>query len=202
MAQDIILEKFNQWTARLPADQARIAVFEHIRDIPYYIVPQIADPDEWAANILTANKGSCSPKHYLLGMLFNRMGMEVKYVSYPFRWDKQPINYPPELAELAKGSPIGYHGACKAKIGGQWVLTDATWDRALSQAGFMVNLNWDGKSRTRNAVVPLEEVAHNDLPARLDFVSQKRSLYTDQEKEAYAKFIEKFNAWLEGLRKK
>ncbi len=201
MAQDIILEKFNQWTAQLPADKARIAVFEHIRDIPYYLVPQIADPEVWAASILAANKGSCSPKHYLLGMLFNRMGLEVKYVSYPFLWDKQSINYPPELAELAKGSPISYHGVCKAKIDGQWVLVDATWDSALKKAGFAVNLNWDGKSQTKNAVLPLEEVIHDGLQNRLDFVAQKRSLYTEKEKEIYAKFTEKFNLWLEGLRK-
>jgi len=201
MAQDIILEKFNHWSARLPEDKARIAVFEHIREIPYYLVPQIADPQGWAASILTANKGSCSPKHYLLGMLFNRMGLEVKYVSYPFRWDKQPINYPPDLAELAKGSPIGYHGACKAKIDGQWVLVDATWDSALSKAGFAVNLSWDGKGQTKNAVVPLEEVIHDNLRSRLDFVSRQRSLYTEKEKEIYVRFIEKFNLWLEGLRK-
>ena len=195
------MEKFNHWSARLPEDKARIAVFEHIREIPYYLVPQIADPQGWAASILTANKGSCSPKHYLLGMLFNRMGLEVKYVSYPFRWDKQPINYPPDLAELAKGSPIGYHGACKAKIDGQWVLVDATWDSALSKAGFAVNLSWDGKGQTKNAVVPLEEVIHDNLRSRLDFVSRQRSLYTEKEKEIYVRFIEKFNLWLEGLRK-
>ncbi len=200
MVQDIILEKFNQWTAELPAEKARIAVFEHIRDIPYYIVPQVADPGEWAASMLNANKGSCSPKHYLLGMLFNRMGLEVQYTSYVFRWDKQPINYPSELAELARYSPTGYHSACKAKIDAQWVLLDATWDSALSKAGFAVNLNWDGKSQTKNAVAPLEEIIHDSLQARLDFVSQKRSLYTPQEKEVYGKFIEKFNAWLESLR--
>lgn len=195
------MDKFNQWTATLAPEKARIVVFEHIRDIPYYLVPQIADPDEWAASILALNKGSCSPKHYLLGMLFNRMGLEVKYVSYSFRWDKQPVNYSPELAELAKGSPTGYHGACKAKIDGQWILIDATWDSALSKAGFAVNLNWDGKSNTRNAVVPLKEIIHDDLQSRLNFVSQKRSLYSEKEKEIYSRFIEKFNLWLEDLRK-
>lgn len=196
-----ITEKFALWVKGLSAKEARISVFNHIRDIPYYLVPQIADPCAWAESILKLNKGSCSPKHYLLGIFFTRLGIPVKYVTYPFKWGKQPIQYPPELMELARGSPIGYHVACKARLNDKWVLVDATWDRALKKAGFSVNDPWDGLSDTLNAVVPFEEVIHESLEARLEFVTEKRLLYTEEEKLTYARFIEKFNLWLESVRK-
>ena len=164
-------------------------------------MPQIADPYEWAESILNTNKASCSPKHYLLGFLFEKLGIRVKYMTYPFKWDKQPIKYTDELMRLAQGSPIGYHSVCKAFIDGKWILVDATWDLSLLKAGFPVNQNWDGVSPTLNAVVAFDEVAHENLQGRLDFVKDKRLLFTEEQKATYALFIEKFNSWLGDLRR-
>lgn len=180
---------------------ARIAVFNQIRDIPYYLVPQIADPYEWAQSVLKENKGSCSPKHYLLGLLFSKLGIPIKYATYPFQWDKQAIKYPPGIMDLARGSPVGYHGACKAYLNDKWVLVDATWDIGLKKSGFPVNDRWDGISQTLNAVTPIEEIVHDDLQDRLNYVAQKKKLWTPEQKSTYAEFIEKFNLWLEELRK-
>ncbi len=198
----IILERFSAWTEGLNSQEARVAVFNQIRDIPYYLVPQMADPEEWAASILHNCKGSCSPKHYLLGILFGKLGIPIKYVTYPFKWLEQPIKYPAELKELAQGLPIGYHAACKAYINDKWVLVDATWDIALKKAGFPLNDHWDGVSDTLNAVMPLEEVIHKSLEERLNYVREKKKLFTEAEKATYAEFMEKFNAWLESLRRK
>ncbi len=198
--REIIDRKFNEWASALNAEEARIRIFEEIRDIPYYLVPQIAEPYDWAASILETKKASCSPKHYLLGLLFVRLGIPIKYATYPFNWDKQPIRYPAELKKLAQGSPVGYHVACKAYLEGKWVLLDASWDSALSKAGFAVNVNWDGISDTVNSVVAPEEVLHDTLADRLNYVAKKRSLYTEEERATYAQFIEKFNSWLEQIR--
>lgn len=195
MAEQIILEKFNAWTKGLDDRQARLAVFVHIRDIPYYLVPQIEDPFLWAASILKEYRGSCSPKHYLLGLLFEKLSIPIKYVTYPFEWGKQNIKYPEDLKKLAQGLPAGNHLACKAYIRNRWVLVDATWDIALKKAGFPVNENWDGESDTLNAVAPFDEIIHASLAERLKYVKEKKSRLSEIEKATYAQFIEKFNAW-------
>jgi len=196
----IILKKFEELTKSSTPVEARIKIFEYIRDIPYYLVPQIGDPSEWAASIIEAHKGSCSPKHYLMGILFAKCGIKVKYATYSFKWDNQAVKYPDELKKLARDCPVGYHVACKADIDKRWVLVDATWDRALIKAGFPVNMNWDGISDTKNAVISFEETIHESLQGRLDFVKDKRKMISEKQAAAYVQFIQKLNAWLEGLR--
>lgn len=202
MAIDLIWDKANEWTARLGPLDARIKIFEEIRDIPYYLVPPIEDPYEWAASILAENKGSCSPKHYLLGLLFEKIGLPVKYVTYSYRWHEQPLPYPPEVKKLTQGCPAMYHVACKANIEGRWILLDATWDSPLQNAGFPVNKAWDGMHDTRNAYMPLEEIIHASLEERLAYVKKQKALYTKKEKTTYAGFILEFNSWLQRARKK
>jgi len=202
MDEPTIIERFEAWTKGLNPREARISIFTHIRDIPYYLVPQIDDPRRWAGSILKNNKGSCSPKHYLLGLLFEKLGIKISYVTYPFRWSGQGIKYPPELKKLAAGSPIGYHVACKAYLKNRWVLVDATWDTALKKRGFPINDGWDGVSDTLNAVIPLEELVHKTLDERLTYVAGKKALWTPEERASYAKFIEEFNRWAETLRDK
>lgn len=199
--KEIIERKFSEWKGTFGPKEARISVFTHIRDIPYYLVPQVADPFEWAASVLETGMASCSPKHYLLGTLFVRLGVQAKYVTYAFKWDKQALRYPPDLEKLAQGVPSGYHVACKAYIENKWVLVDATWDSALSgRQDFPVNTDWDGISDTRNAVIPFDAVVHDTLEQRLNFVKEKRGLYSEEEKRAYAQFIERFNLWLDDIR--
>jgi len=201
MSREIILDKFEEWSRAKGSKEARMEIFQQIRDIPYYLVPQIDDPYDWAASVLSNNRGSCSPKHYLLGLLFSRMGIAVKYVTYPFKWGAQPIKYPADLKELASASPIAYHVACKAYINDKWVLVDATYDLPLREAGFPVTSYWNGDNDTICAVLPLDEIIHDTLEARLDFVKSKKSLYSEQDKAVYAQFIEKFNVWLSSLRR-
>jgi len=201
MPEENILKAFNSWVDGLSPEKARISVFNHVRDIPYYLVPQIEDPLAWAESILHTSKASCSPKHYLLGFLFSRMGIPLDYATYPFKWGEQLIKYPEKIRKLAEASPIGYHVACKAKIEEKWVLIDATWDSALKKSGFPVNDNWDGISNTMNSVVPIEEVIHSSLQHRLDYVKEKKKLFSEEERATYAEFIKEFNLWLESLRR-
>jgi len=200
--KEVLKLKFNELIRDFNPAEARIVIFEHIRDIPYYLVPQVADPYEWAVQMLYTQKASCSPKHYLLGLYFEELGIPVKYATYPFKWDKQKMEYPDEIKNLTHGLPIAYHVACKAHINSKWITIDATWDVALNKCGlFKINTNWDGESEMVVAVDTGEEIVHETLKDRLAFVNEKRNLYTDQEKTAYAEFINKFNAWLERLRR-
>jgi len=196
VAIDIVLEKFNQWISGLNDRQARIAVFNHIRDIPYSLVPEIPDIHEWASSILKNNKGSCSPKHILLGSMFVQLGIKVKYGVYPFSWDNPAIKYPQNLRELSRVIPCGYHCAIKAYIDNKWVLVDATWDPAVGRLGFPINENWDGFSDTLNAVIARDEILFDKPDERMDFVKNKKSFWTDKEKTDYKQFIDEFNVWL------
>jgi hypothetical protein len=202
MPANTILNKFNDWTEGFGSKEARISVFNHIRDIPYSIVPEIKGPLEWGESIVENNKGSCSPKHYLLGYLFGKLGLAVKYATFPFAWQTQPIKYPAELRALAAGLPVAYHVALKVFINGSWVLVDATWDPSLKGHGFALNESWDGESDTRNAALPLKEIVHQSLEERLEFVRLKKSQYSEEEKAGYSLFVEKFNLWLEELRRR
>ena len=201
MGEEIILQQFKSWTAGLSPKDARRSVFSHIRDIPYAIIPELRDPVRGPEGILRLNKGSCQPKHYLLFTLFNKLNLPVKLVTYSFKWADSAVRYPDELKKLIPQLPTTYHLACKACIENKWVLIDATYDLALKKVNFPVNEDWDGLSDTQNAVTPIEEIIHANAEERVSFESSKRALYTVKDKELYAEFIDKFNSWLEIVRK-
>lgn len=201
MGQDNISQKFQVWTRGLDTKEARVSVFNHIRDIPYSLVPQIGDLNLWACSILDNNKGSCSPKHILLGEMFTRLGIPVKYGTYPFSWNDPDIKYPAHLRELTKKIPTGYHCAIRANINNKWVLVDATWDPITKKFGFPVNQNWDGEGDTLNAVKAQDEILFDKVLDRMEYVKNKKSLQSDEDKALYAQFVEQFNLWLEKQRK-
>ena len=195
-----ILAKFNELTKKLDPKEARIAVYKFIRDIPYAIIPELRDPDKGPAGILHLNKGSCQPKHYLLGMLFVKLDIPIQYMSYPFLWGSQKIAFPDDLKKIVKELPPAYHLACKAYIDQKWVLVDATHDLPLKKANFPVTEQWDGQSDTVNAVEPLEEIIHGSLMERVTYEAKQRGFYSEKEKASYAQFLEKLNPWLESVR--
>ena len=168
MAQEIVLEKFNDWTKNLSPIESRIKIFEKIRDIPYAVIPEFIDPERGPVGILTKNNGSCSPKHFLLGIMYRKLEIPIKYVSYPFYWGELDADAPLNVRKLADEMPLGYHVACKAYINERWMLIDATWDPPMKKVGFPVN-EWDGFSNTENAVKPLQEVTHRDTEDKFRF---------------------------------
>ncbi|MCK9614083.1 MAG: hypothetical protein M0R48_01110 [Candidatus Omnitrophica bacterium] len=202
MNSSILDRKFNEWTKNFIPLAARISVFNHIRDIPYIIVPELRDPKVGTSKILELNKGSCQPKHFLLAVFFERLSIPVKYVSYPFKWGEQPLKFPNDLRQLAKSLPISYHLACKAYVNNKWILVDATNDLALEKAGFPVTNSWDGINDTKNAVVPIKEIIHRSLDERVAYELAQKSRYTDEEKLLSGKFVEELNSWLYSIRKK
>jgi len=132
MASDIVQKAFVEWTKGLSGKDARISIFNHVRDIPYAVIPEIRNPVDGPQGLLERMKGSCSPKHFLLGRMFEMIGVPIKYVSYPFSWNVKSVAYPLELRKLAEVIPIEYHLACKVSVENRWVVVDATWDRPLA----------------------------------------------------------------------
>ncbi len=199
---DIVSEKFFEWTRELGPVESRISIFRHIRDIPYAVIPELIDCSRGPADILFRNKGSCSPKHFLLAEMFRKLGLSVQYASYPFRWNSLAVHFPPRIKRILGRLPVDYHLACRTRIHEQWVMVDATWDTPLKTAGFPVVENWDGMHDTLPAVFPLEEITHATSEERMSFIRLKESLYTGEETALYREFVEELNSWLDEIRRR
>jgi hypothetical protein len=188
----IAAEKFREWTTGRDGLGARIAVFEKIRDIPYAVVPELNDAHRYV-EILTLGKGSCTPKHFLLCTMYQRLGLSVLYAVYPFRWADVEVPYPPELRRLAEALSMSYHLACKVEIEGRLVLVDATLDPALEQMGLAVNTDWDG---LLDMQLPMNPSGEEEL-----YHPSEASSLRAQPDEARLAFYNALNRWLEEMRK-
>ena len=200
MTKDIILDRFLEWTRGLNSLQCRISIFEHIRDIPFGIIQELVDPEELPVYILTHERGSCSPKHLLLGIMFEKLHIPIKFATYPFYWNDQDIQYPEELRKLAEQLPLMYHVACKGYINQKWILLDATYDPPLKKAGFPINESWDGMTETLNAVKPLDEIVHKNVKDLIDYVGKNTAHFTDTENSLTQNFVYELSKWLEDVR--
>jgi hypothetical protein len=220
---------FHDWTSGPDPRQSRISIFEHIRDIPYSLSVRMTDPKTAPEEILSAGKGYCGPKHYLLAAMYRKLGLDVVFATFPFLWNDPDLRYPPDLRTFAAAVPIAYHLACRVRINGRWVLVDATWDPALEKGGFPINKHWDGLSETRCAVKPLRSAVRTaycrtatNEPCRDDrakelhsidgeqtqtdemehhqYYLQKTGIRTPEEIDKISRFYPAFEAWLESLR--
>lgn len=151
--QDIFSEKFVRWTEGKNPLQARIDIFENVRNIPYAVVPDLNESNGYI-EILNYGRGSCTPKHLLLGHMYEKLGLQVLYAVFPYRWDHVKFDYPPRLKKLSKKMPPVYHLACRVDINDKFVLVDATLDPALKKLGLVVNDSWDGISDTILPIIP------------------------------------------------
>ena len=189
---ELIDVTFQDWVRGESATGARVKVFERVRDIPYAVIPELVSPERYW-EILTIRKGSCTPKHFLLRDMYERLGMMVLYAVYPFRWTELEVDYPPSLRKLAEDLPLSHHLACKVDIEGNLVLVDATLDPSLAKLGLPVNKAWDGVSDT---LLPLEPCGEEQLyhPA------EAQGMQPPQDEKALA-FYRGLNSWLDEVRK-
>jgi hypothetical protein len=188
---ELIEERFREWTQGRDATDARVSIYERIRDIPYAVIPELIDAQRYV-EILKLGKGSCTPKHFLLCNMYQRLEMVVLYVVYPFRWDEFEIDYPPRLKKLAEALPTSYHLACKVEVGGKFVLVDATLDLPLKRLGLPVNEKWDGISNTSLPMNPCEE-------GQLYHPSEAYLQRALPDEKSLA-FYDELNSWLEQIR--
>ncbi len=197
---DIVKRQLEEWSSGKDLRGAMIAVFEGVRDIPYEVVPHIRNSVEGPREILKYGRGSCTPKHFLLGQMFEALGVGVRYITFPFRWERGGLEYPNELRELARAVPTEYHHAIQAKAGDRWVYVDATWDLPLEKVGAPVNRDWDGMSDTRIAVDYDDEIVHASARERDEYVVRAKSAWTAEENAAAERFVTNLNAWLRQVR--
>ncbi len=188
----IVLAKFNQWTQGKNSLEARVGIYNNIRDIPYAIIPELVDSEKYI-KIFAAGKGSCSPKHFLLCEMYQKLGMTVLYACYPFRWDEVEVDYPPILRRLAGALPTSYHVACNVEIVGKLVLVDATLDPAMERLGLPVNKDWNGVSDTLLPIVPCgeEQLYH---PAEASHINVRLD-------DTSLAFYKELNLWLAKVRR-
>jgi len=198
---NVINMKFEEWTQGLSLKEARICIFERIRDIPYCIVPGLFGQKEGPEIMLQINKGFCDPKHYLLGILYERLNIPIKYSTYIFRWKDLEVDYPQILKDLSQRTTFSYHLALQAFIEDKWIVLDASWDNPLRDAGFTVNSTWDGKSDMSLAVKSVDGFVHDTPEERNHFIKQRMFEYSLSEKLAFSRFSIKLNKWLSDLRK-
>ncbi|MFH1837808.1 MAG: hypothetical protein ABH862_06840 [Candidatus Omnitrophota bacterium] len=196
----LIDNKFKDWTRGLSQEEARVNIYRQIQDIPYAVVLDHFDPEKGPERMLSDNKGSCVPKHYLLGLLYNRLGIGVRYHTYAFKWDEMDIVFPKNVRALILEIPETYHLACKVLVGSKWVLVDATWDLSLKSTGLPVNDKWDGYSDTMLAVNPFDEFVHENIEEREKCLEEKLREYGLPEKLKLSRFAIEFNKWLETFR--
>jgi transglutaminase-like putative cysteine protease len=199
--QDIIEAKYIEWTDGLTPEESTVNIFDKIRDIPYYVIAEHLDLEKGPSGMLKENKGSCTPKHYLLGMMYQRLGVDVRYHTYSFMWKDLDIEYSGVLKDLSERIPVTYHLACEAFLGERWVLLDATWDKGLAGTDFPVNENWDGKSNTILAIKSINDFIHEDAAKRDKEIKEKTAAYSLPEKLELSRFSGELNKWLDQIRK-
>ncbi len=199
----LIEQRFQEWTQGKNSIEARVSIFQKIRDIPYAVIPELVSAERYT-EILKLNKGSCTPKHFLLGNMFQRLGLMVLYAVYPYRWGEgwDDINmqldfgpgqdYLARLRKMAEEMPLSHHLACRVDIDGELVLVDATLDLALGRIGMPVNQAWDGMSDT---LLPMNPCGEEEL-----YHPSEAYLMQAEYNEKQLAFYREFNSWLEKVR--
>jgi len=187
-----IEERFKEWTKEDKPIDAVVNIYHRIREIPYAIIPELNDAQRYV-EILKLNKGSCTPKHFLLCNMYQRLGLFVLYAVYPFRWDQVEIDYPPRLKRLAEEIPTSHHLTCRVDIGGELILVDATVDTALKVLGLPVNKDWDGVGDTLLPIVPCDE-EQLYYPSEAELMQAR---YDDKS----LRFYSELNQWLDNIRR-
>lgn len=171
--------------------QARIKIFERIRDIPY---GSIGSRDSF--EVYNRNKGTCSGKHALLKNLFLEMGYDVKDYICIHRFNDLKVKFPPKIKKiLSKSEILDPHNFIKIKIAGKWVTIDCTWEKGLEKFGFIVN-KWGGIKDMKLCVKPIQIFEINDpLESKIKEVSKLPF------KEKRLLFLKELTNWLEEIRK-
>jgi len=193
MEDDILRETFEEWTRSCDPIHARIALFEHVREIPYGY-PASREP----AEVLQQSRGSCSGKHYLLGELFRMLGLPVRHMICKHRFNESPLVFPPPMQQmLRKNEIVDLHDYLQVEIDGSWVDVDATWERGLREFGFPVNEEWDGRSPMLLTVVPEDVAVAEEDPERLK--EELLSKLTPRQRTLRRQFLEALNTWVQEL---
>lgn len=188
----LIKKTFEEWTRDLDPKQARVVLFEKVRDIPYHL-----SFDKSPERPLKEGRGNCGSKNRLLEQFFKLLGLKTRHLAVRFDWKDTPT--PKEILALLESPPgtSAWHLALEVFIDGDWRVVDATWDRGLKKTEFPVVEKWGGVSSTPMAVKPLKIYRTDDIGKFLEELGSQRKQRDKKETQA---FFAAFNKWLEELR--
>jgi hypothetical protein len=167
-----------------------VTIFERVRDIPFKFAPH-----HDAETLLQCGYGTCAPKHALLAQLYQRLGLETRFVYVTFRFEEMPGEFPEDLRPLLYDGVVRGHTALQLRLNGRWVDVDATFDRPLKTAGFVVTEEWDGRSSMPLVVHPLTRVESEEPPA-----CEETLLGIRHRTRLSRNSVERINGWLDQLR--
>ncbi|MCB0917447.1 MAG: hypothetical protein KDC39_02630 [Actinobacteria bacterium] len=149
----------------------------------------------WARHVLTHERGTCTPKHTVLGCMYSLLGFDVRYLFYPMRWAAQQLDYPQHLLELARALPECNHENIQIRVEGKWVIVDATYDLPLARIGAHVTPTWDGIANCAVAVDCENVVVHDSFEQRTRYLVESKSSWTSADVDQYDRFCAGVNEW-------
>jgi transglutaminase-like putative cysteine protease len=189
MSDDPIRSAYEEWTRGRDPVSARIALFEHVRDLPFRY-PSTRDPRE----VLRQQAGSCSGKHNLLGELFRLAGLPVRHMLCTHRFNDSPMAFPEHMhGVLQKNEIVDVHDYLQVSIDGEWVDVDATWPLSLRDFGLPAVEDWDGKSPMVLSVVSDEHEELSGDPAKAK--EERLSKLTPRQRMLRKQFLEALSQW-------
>jgi len=149
-------------------------IFNEVRDTPFdcgVITEKPRDIKSTIELLQKIGRGACSPKHYLLGKKLEDLGLDVDYLSFPFKWGDLGVVFPKDLQALSVQVPVQYHLSLGLTLDRYSCLLDATWDRKLKKYGFRVNEIPFFPSHNALGVQPCgEPVIHRTAQDRWDYI--------------------------------
>ncbi len=180
-------------STRAAQEERRILAFELVRALPYRLARfDPRKPDE----LFVLGFGDCRHKAIALHRLFQALGEKSRTVLMAFDWSDLPL---PQAVLRHLDETRGFHDCVEIEIDGRMKLADATWDKALIDAGFPGRVPWDGRQATpaitRNAgpvTLPTEFKSYGELFDRFKIRWPQR--------EKTLAFNRAFNRWAIDLR--
>ncbi len=191
--EQILRTALQEWTSGLSPVQARVKVFERVREMGY-VYPSSKDP----LVVLQEGRGSGAGKHYLLGELFRLLGLSVRNMLCVHRFNESPIGFPDHLQlMLEKNEIMDLHDYVQIAVDGKWIDIDATWPTVLREFGFPVNDEWDGTSSMLLSVSPEEVIVVRGDPEKAK--DELLSKWTPRQRQLRKQFLEGLSAWVAEL---
>lgn len=182
-----ILDFVDRITNGLPDIEARLALFQAIRDFEY-----CTDGAFDAVGLIRVARGNCLAKSDLLVKSFKALGYEAQRIRYLYELPSSPV----EVELLPSKDDI--HSAVRLKLGSKWIFIDATHDPSLNSQ--LTVSNWDGINSTQFCYQPKGPIwveGEHDQEIQRE-ISRIGKLY--EMSDTSHGYMTVFNMWLNYLR--
>lgn len=182
--------------------------FFALRDIPYGIYQSTDHPrtlDNHLNNFLAQGIGTCTPKHLLLGLICEKLNIQVEYLSYYFFWQNLKVEYPEKLHAVLCEMPAQLHTSLAVSLltndnGGKYGI-DCTWDHQLKTVGFPVNRLDNSPNNCNLGIIPHSiPIIHRTAEDKWLFLQRTKSMMPPNPYTSL--FYKGLNEWMIAIRSK